>query len=274
MLYKVLISILCTIVLFACSSVPKSYPPYEQAKSSLEQSKQEQDIQNVAAVTLFQADEYLAKAESALTKNDTESADHYIYLAKRKQEIAHELLLKHQQEQQIAQLKQQQDKLIALARRNESTRAKKQTQRAHQQTQKSQQRIKQLEQTLGQYQAEETSRGTLLVINDLLFDSGGANLAQASERRLIPLLQYLQANRQREIIIEGHTDSLGNENTNKRLSLQRAETVKTFLTQNGIETDRIESRGFGEEAPIASNTTNAGRKLNRRVEVIIKPVKR
>lgn len=270
MLYKLLLFILGVNILFACASAPKSYQPYEQAKSSLEQSKQEQNINDVASVTLFQADEYLANAESALKKNDTQLADHYIYLAKRKQEIAHELLLKKQQEQQITLLKHQQEELIALARRTESQRAQKQTQRAQHQTQKSQQRVKQLEQTLGQYQAEETSRGTLLVINDLLFDSGGTTLVQASERRLIPLLQYLQASPQREIVIEGHTDSMGNENVNKQLSLQRAETVKEFLIKYGIDANRIESRGFGEEAPIASNTTNAGRKLNRRVEVVIK----
>ena len=266
MIYKALIIIICINILLACSSTAKNYPPYEQAKANLEQSKQQQNMQAVAAVTLFQADEFLLQAESALKNNDTQLADHYIYLAERKHEIAQELLLKQQQEQQVTQLKAQQEELIALARRTES-------QRAHQQTQKSQQRVKQLEQILGQYQAEETSRGTLLVINDLLFDTGGANLVQASERRLIPLLQYLQANPQREIIIEGHTDSMGNEKANKRLSLQRAETVKAFLIQNGIEDNRIESRGFGEEVPIASNTTNAGRKLNRRVEVVIKTVK-
>ncbi len=269
-MHKVLFSVICISIIFACSSVPKNYPPYEQAKSNLEQSKQKQSIQNVASVTLFQAEEYLLNAETALKKDNTNLADHYIYLAERKLEIAHELLLKQQQEQEISNLKTQQAELIALARRTESQRAKQQTQRAKQQTQISQQRIKQLEQALGQYQAEETSRGTLLVINDLLFNSGGANLEQASERRLIPLLQYLQGNPKREIIIEGHTDSMGNEAVNRRLSLQRAETVKAFLIQNGIDASRIESRGLGEEAPIASNTTNAGRKLNRRVEVVIK----
>ena len=92
--------------------------------------------------------------------------------------------------------------MIAHARRNESKRAQSQTQQA-------QQRIQELEQALGQYKAEETSRGTILVINDLLFNTGGAKLKPQSQRRLEPLVQYLQGNSQREIIIEGHTDSIG-----------------------------------------------------------------
>ena len=103
-----------------------------------------------------------------------------------------------------------------------------------------------------------------------MFNSGGATLQAQSQRRLEPLLQYLQGNPRREIVIEGHTDSLGNPEVNKRLSLQRADTVMEYLVSRGIEPVRIETRGFGEEVPVASNTTNAGRAANRRVEVVIK----
>jgi len=120
---------------------------------------------------------------------------------------------------------------------------------------------------------KKRGRGTILVINDLLFNSGGADLQQKSQRRLDPLVQYLQGNSKREIIIEGHTDSLGNPITNKNLSLQRADAVKEFLISRGIDQQRIETRGFGEEVPVATNTTNAGRSLNRRVEIVIKTPK-
>lgn len=263
MIVKFKILILLVFLLCNCASAPTSYPPLEEAKSSLATTRNEQGIEEVASVTLFQADEYIQNAELSLQENNISTADHYIYLALRKQEIAKELLLKHQYEQELLKLKQQQQEMIAHARRIESK-------RAYTETQAAQQRVKQLEQALGQYQAEETSRGTLLVINDLLFETGGAKLEPASERRLEPLLQYLQGNPQREIIIEGHTDSMGEASTNKRLSLQRADAVKQFLASRGIGASRIETRGFGEEVPVAKNTTKAGRRLNRRVEIVIK----
>ncbi len=263
MLIKFNIQVIIIFFLFSCASAPKSYPPLEDAKSSLTATKQEQYIQEVASVTLFQADEYIQIAEQALQEGDSKTADHFIYLSIRKQEIAKELLLKHQYEQELDKLKQQQQEMIAHARHIESK-------RAYTETQTAQQRVKKLEQALGQYQAEETSRGTLLVINDLLFVTGGADLEPESARRLEPLLQYLQGNPQREIIIEGHTDSMGEASKNKLLSQQRADAVKQYLSSRGIVESRIETRGFGEEVPVATNTTKAGRRLNRRVEIVIK----
>ena len=260
---KSFLIILAVITACSCASAPKTYAPLEEAKATLEKTKAEPGINEVASITLYEADEQIKQADVALVANDIADADHHIYLAKRKQQIAQELLLKYQQEQELVLLKQQQLEMIAHARRNESKRAQSQTQQAKQ-------RIQELEQALGQYKAEETSRGTILVINDLLFNSGGATLQPPSQRRLEPLVQYLQGNAQREIIIEGHTDSIGNPEVNKRLSLQRADTVMEYLVKRGIEPSRVETRGFGEEVPVATNTTNAGRSLNRRVEVVIK----
>ena len=261
-----LLLIICLLILLACSSAPKNYPPLDNAITILNKTKAEPGINNVASVTLFEAEERINLAKTALEANDIVGADHYIYLAKRKQQIAQELLLKHQQEQELKNLKLQQSEMIAHARR-------KTVQRASNQSRQAEERIKQLEQALGEYKAEETSRGTILVINDLLFVSGGANLQAESQRRLEPLVQYLIGNSKREIIIEGHTDSMGEAETNKRLSLLRANAVKEFLVMRSILPTRIETRGFGAEVPVATNTTNAGRILNRRVEIVIKTPK-
>ena len=255
--------ILILSIVFGCASAPKSYQPLEEATAKLLETKNMPEIEQIASVTLYEAEEQIKIANNYVNENNISAANHHIYLAEQKRKIALELLTKHQQEQELKNLKQQQNEMIAQVRRNESKRAQSQSQKA-------QQKIKQLEQALGQYKAEETSRGTILVINDLLFASGGANLQAQSQRRLEPLVHYLHDNVQREIIIEGHTDSLGQAESNKRLSLKRAETVKGFLVSRGIESARIETRGFGEEVPVASNTTNAGRSLNRRVEIVIK----
>ncbi len=251
------------IFISGCASAPKSYTPLNDANIELNKTKAIPDINQVASVSLFEAEEQLGLAQTALDENNLTRVDHHIYLAKRKQQIAQELLAKYHQEQELKNLKLQQNEMIAHARRMDAKRASMETRQA-------QARIKELEQVLGEYKAEETSRGTILVINDLLFDTGGSKLKLQSQKRLEPLVRYLIDNEKREIIVEGHTDSMGEADSNKRLSLQRADAVKQFLIARGIQPTRIETRGFGEEVPVASNTTNAGRSLNRRVEIVIK----
>jgi len=148
-MFKFYLSICVTILICGCASTPRSYPPLEQAKTELEKIKSDESIHEVASVTLYEADEEIKLAESAITENNLSKADHHIYLAVHKQEIAQELLLKHQQEEELTNLKQQQLEMIAQARRNE-------TNRASSETRKAQQRVQQLEQALGQYKAEET----------------------------------------------------------------------------------------------------------------------
>jgi outer membrane protein OmpA-like peptidoglycan-associated protein len=76
------------------------------------------------------------------------------------------------------------------------------------------------------------------------------------------------------VIIEGHTDSLGGNDVNQKLSNERAEAVKQyFLADGAISSQRIKSVGYGEASPVASNKTAAGREKNRRIDVIIKPAK-
>ena len=70
--------------------------------------------------------------------------------------------------------------------------------------------------------------------------------------------------------IEGHTDSVGSKTTNQKLSDSRANAVRTYLIENGIAADRLTAQGFGEDYPIDTNKTKAGRKNNRRVDVKLK----
>jgi outer membrane protein OmpA-like peptidoglycan-associated protein len=69
-----------------------------------------------------------------------------------------------------------------------------------------------------------------------------------------------------EITITGHTDNTGDEETNRRLSQARAESVVTYLTERGISRERLTANGVGSDAPIASNEDSAGRRVNRRIE--------
>jgi outer membrane protein OmpA-like peptidoglycan-associated protein len=71
------------------------------------------------------------------------------------------------------------------------------------------------------------------------------------------------------LAVEGHTDSTGTQEINMKLSDQRANAVRDFLIQEGLSADTLTARGFGEDVPVADNSTAAGRQKNRRVEIIV-----
>ncbi len=81
--------------------------------------------------------------------------------------------------------------------------------------------------------------------------------------------QRIEQNPERQVIVEGYTDSTGSANYNQRLSERRADSVRMALLSRGISPERVATRGYGKEYPVASNGTSSGRAMNRRVEVTI-----
>jgi len=135
---------------------------------------------------------------------------------------------------------------------------------------RSQREIEQnVDQTLTNLGARESERGFVLTISDIQFRRDESELSADTMRRLYPLATLLKNESQRSIIIEGYTDSSGDETYNQKLSEQRALTVRDFLVSTGIDPQRIMVRGYGEEHPVASNDNEGGRRENRRVEIIV-----
>ncbi|MEM9987251.1 MAG: OmpA family protein, partial [Bacteroidota bacterium] len=108
--------------------------------------------------------------------------------------------------------------------------------------------------------------GAKVELNNLFFASGSYELEETSEAELTFLYNYLQQNPRLRIQIQGHTDDVGSDTDNLRLSQQRAEAVRTYLLNRGIAETRVEAQGFGETQSIASNETEEGRAANRRTE--------
>jgi outer membrane protein OmpA-like peptidoglycan-associated protein len=127
----------------------------------------------------------------------------------------------------------------------------------------------QLAQELANLKARETNRGLVLTLGDVLFDVNQATLTPGAMNNLSTLVTFLKEHPDRHVTIEGYTDSAGSEAYNLELSQRRAEAVRNFLLQSGIEASRLTATGYGEASPIAPNTTAAGRLQNRRVEVVI-----
>jgi outer membrane protein OmpA-like peptidoglycan-associated protein len=114
-----------------------------------------------------------------------------------------------------------------------------------------------------------TKRGVVINLPDILFDFDRATLTPEAHRTLDEISDVLRTVHDRDIAVEGHTDSIGTTTYNKDLSLRRAESVAGDLSGNGIPRSQMTIRGYGEGSPIATNNTAAGRARNRRVEVIV-----
>ena len=126
--------------------------------------------------------------------------------------------------------------------------------------------IRKLQQDL---QAKQTERGTLVTFGDVLFDLNKAELKPAGMRGVQKLAEFLNDNPERKVVVEGYTDSTGSASYNQQLSERRAQSVMRALTRAGVDAQRIQTVGYGEEYPVASNDTPASRAMNRRVEVTI-----
>lgn len=104
---------------------------------------------------------------------------------------------------------------------------------------------------------------------EVLFEVNKSTLRSEHFSTLDPIVDYLISHPDRSVSISGHTDSTGNEKHNLTLSKKRADVVAEYLVDNGVDIDRVETSGIGSSKPIAENTTNQGRKKNRRVELLI-----
>jgi outer membrane protein OmpA-like peptidoglycan-associated protein len=110
--------------------------------------------------------------------------------------------------------------------------------------------------------------GRKLILEHLLFEVASYQLPENIEELNI-LADFMKSRNEMKILIEGHTDSMGELNTNQVLSERRALEVKNYLMKRGISEDRIQSVGLGESKPMASNLSFFGRQLNRRTEIVI-----
>lgn len=116
---------------------------------------------------------------------------------------------------------------------------------------------------------QETPRGLMISLPDILFDSGKSTLRPQARETLSRIAGILLVVPEYRISIEGHTDNVGRPQANLKLSRERAEAVRNYLVAAHVSPALIVTRGFGETRPVASNATAAGRRQNRRVEIVI-----
>ena len=118
-------------------------------------------------------------------------------------------------------------------------------------------------------ETRDSARGLIVNMSDVLFDTAKYSLRPGAREKLAKVSGIILGHPGLRLEVEGHTDSVGGDEYNQRLSEQRASSVRDYLTQQGIAMNSLSAKGFGKTQPVASNETAAGRQRNRRVELVV-----
>jgi len=289
-------------LLGACATKPATPDGAIYARQQLNKLQASAELAALAPVAIRQADAAVQDAEKP-TK-DTALSEHLVFIADRKVNIAWaQAQDKHAQDQRklltdardAARLDSRTREADlagsdAGVARNEAERARDEAEaarlaagedrlaaeqdrlaaeRARNEADNANAKSAELQAQIAALNAKTTERGLVVTLGDVLFDTAQSNLKASSSSHLANLSAFLKAYPERGVIIEGHTDSVGDEEYNFGLSQRRANSVLGYLLGQGIASSRMTTAGKGESLPIAGNDSASGRQQNRRVEVII-----
>ncbi len=299
------IAILTVVALTGCGGPPAKNPLLIDARTQYGLATSNADVMTHAAVPLEEAEEHIIRAEQLWRDGaEPELIDHEAYIGRQKVKIAIETakLSKAEDEVKRAEVDRQRVQLEARrmeaeraearareatnmaqserqkamnerqraeAARAEAMRAQEEAEQARLEAEEALTRAQELAKRVEELEAQQTERGLVLTLGDVLFDVGQANLKAGGIRAVEQLSTFLEEYPERSVLIEGHTDNTGSEALNEKLSLRRADAVRFALIERGIHVNRIRTAGYGESYPVAGNGTSAGRQANRRVEVVI-----
>jgi outer membrane protein OmpA-like peptidoglycan-associated protein len=218
--------------------------------------------------------EATAKAQASQAESEREAAER----AKREAEDARSNAERAKTEANAAAERAQQEKGEAEAARRaalaQQQAAESDAERSRQSAAQAEQEKAQLREQLRQQlntvlETRETARGLIVNMSDVLFDFGKYTLKPGAKEKLAKISGIILSHPGLNLQVEGHTDSVGSDELNQRLSEQRSESVRSYLVAEGLSPDSIAARGFGKTRPVTTNDTAAGRQLNRRVELVV-----
>jgi len=262
------VSIAVIALLSACNATPPRNESLEKARAIVPELESSARA-GLAATDLSNARKSLDTAnrlaDSGGKVNDIEyEAQNAVTSA----QIAQEKILTAQAQESIEKGTAQRQAVLLESREREVQRNAQNATDARAIATASNERANSLEAELADLKAKRTERGLVLTLGDVLFDTGAATLKSGAYGTLDRLATALKDKSGRSVVIEGHTDDVGSDDANQRLSLRRAESVQTALMQRGVASDQLQVMGRGESTPVASNDNAGGRQQNRRVELI------
>lgn len=205
-------------------------------------------------------------AEQAAQQAAQQSALQAQQSALQAQQAQQQQELARQQAEQARQQQQQAEAAAAQAHAQQVA-AEQAAQQAAQQTEQMREKLRdQLSQVL---QTQETARGLIVNMSDVLFDFGKYTLKPDAQVKLAKVSGILLTYPDLKLQVEGYTDNVGSDEYNLKLSQQRADAVEAFLVTQGVQPGNISAQGYGKADPVADNSTAAGRAQNRRVELVV-----
>jgi len=265
---RVVLSVAIAAILSACSTPPPRNEALETARTMVPQVEQSPRA-GVAAADISNARKSLEAANHlAEAKGKRADIEYEANNAVTSAQIANEKILTAQAKEEIANGTAQRQAVLMQARERESQRSADQAGEANRQADASAQRVDSLEAELADLKVQKTERGLVLTLGDVLFDTGQATLKSSSYGTLDRLATALREKSARKVLIEGHTDNVGSDESNQGLSERRAQSVQSALMQRDVARSQVTALGKGENFPIASNDSADGRQSNRRVELI------
>jgi outer membrane protein OmpA-like peptidoglycan-associated protein len=259
----------------------------EEARVMAVKQKAEEDAQAKIAADKRAAEEREAKAradaeaaqaEALRMKQEAQRAAAEAARQKAEADQARAAALAQQQAAEAEAQKAASEKAAAQAAAEQAARdkaaaeadAEKARQAAAQaEAEKAQLRAQLLAQLNSILQTRDSTRGLIVNMSDVLFDTGSFTLKPGAREKLAKISGILLAHPGLTLQIEGHTDSVGGDEFNQQLSERRADSVRDFLAEQGVAGSSITARGFGKTQPVASNDTAEGRQRNRRVELVV-----
>ncbi|PXX90296.1 hypothetical protein DIT71_12410 [Marinobacter vulgaris] len=245
-----------SVLLVGCASTPQDNAQVEEARAAYEEIRNDPNVARVGDTQLRNARDELSRAASLLEGDaDIAEIEHAAYLATRHAQIAAEQGKRADLQDQINSAEERRKELELQMSSSAAAQARQETE--------------ELRRQMEELQAEQTDRGMVLTLGDVLFDLNRAELKSSGEETIERLAEFMKEYEERRVRVEGYTDSTGEASYNQGLSERRAEAVRDALVAMGISSDRVETKGFGEQFPVASNETSGGRQQNRRVEIVI-----
>lgn len=276
------LSLIALAMLTACNTTTNN-ARLQDAHERYKFAQSSPQITTLAAAELGEAANSLKLADNALSKGESAVMINQLsYLAIQKISIAQETANRKTYELAVTNASANRNQIRLDARTAEADAAKRQVVIANEtvnqqaedlaaadaNAQTDQAVIVIQEMQIRELNAKQTKRGLVVTLGDVLFNSGQSELKSSGTRNVQKVADFLMQHPQRDVLIEGFTDSVGSESFNQLLSERRAESVRSALIDLGVSADRISTQGYGEEHPVAKNDTSAHRQSNRRVEII------
>lgn len=264
---------LSSLLLSACAMAPETSTEALDARLKLTELQRNPAMASNARIELREAEAAVELAEQPLDSDEATLAAHRIYMADRMVEIARATGTTRQMEADRKRMGEERDaaRLAARTLEADTARADADTARSSEMAAAavSAKAAQEMQRQIDELEAEATERGLVLTLGDVLFATNSADLQGGSNRNLEKLVDFLNTYPDRNVLIEGHTDNVGSAQFNQTLSLKRADSVRHYLTDHGVQSRRLTVSGLGLERPVAGNESAMGRQQNRRVEVII-----